>query len=359
MKFAHLADIHLGAWRDPRLRELTNTAFVKAIDICIEKKADFILISGDLFHTSIPPIDSLKLAVKKFKQIQKHDIPIYIIAGSHDFSPSGKTMIDVLEEAGLVRNIFKGNVNERGELNLVFTKDEKTGAKITGLIGKKGMLERRAYEKLNSPTLEREEGFKIFMFHTSITELKPKELELMDSSPASFLPRGFDYYAGGHVHIVRNENLPGHKNLVYPGPTYPVNFSELEKLKKGGFSYYQDGNIEHIDLAPKDVIAFHVSAEGKPPEQVMENIRTLAGKDIYTDKIILIRIEGTLTNGKAEDVSFRAIFDLFSVRGAYFVMINKAKLASESLAISQVNETSAEDIENTLIKEHKGTVRNK
>ena len=72
--------------------------------------------------------------------------------------------------------------------------------------------------------LEKEEGFKIFMFHTALTELKPKELDKMDSAPVSFLPRNFDYYAGGHVHIVKEASLDGYKNIVYPGPLFPNNF---------------------------------------------------------------------------------------------------------------------------------------
>jgi len=69
----------------------------------LKKKVDFILIAGDLFNTSLPGIDKLKLAVQKLKQLKDNNIPVYIIAGSHDFSPSGKTMLDVLENAGLAR----------------------------------------------------------------------------------------------------------------------------------------------------------------------------------------------------------------------------------------------------------------
>ena len=48
-------------------------------------------------------------------------------------------------------------------------------------------------KELDLKNLEEEEGFKIFMFHTALTELKPKNLERMDSAPISLLPKGFDY----------------------------------------------------------------------------------------------------------------------------------------------------------------------
>ncbi len=223
MKFAHLADCHIGAWRDPKLKELPMQAFEKAIEKCMEEKVDFVLISGDLFNTSLPGIEYLKRTVRKLKGLKQKNIETYVIAGSHDFSPSGKTILDVLEEAGLIHNVVKGSI-ENNKLRLRFTIDEKTKAKITGMLGKKGMLERSYYESLDKTNLEKESGFKIFMFHSAISELKPKELEKMDSSPISFLPKGFDYYAGGHVHIVKDISLEGYKNVVYPGPLFPNNF---------------------------------------------------------------------------------------------------------------------------------------
>ena len=51
-RFAHIADCHIGAWRDKTLRELNIQAFEKALDTCIEQKVDFIILPGDLFDTN-------------------------------------------------------------------------------------------------------------------------------------------------------------------------------------------------------------------------------------------------------------------------------------------------------------------
>jgi len=124
MKYAHIADCHIGSWRDPLLSDLSTIAFEKAINKCIEENVNFILIAGDLFNTSLPPIDKLKRVVKKLKQLQDEEIPVYMIAGSHDYSPSGKTMLDVLENAGLATNVAQADVVE-GKLKLKFTVDKK------------------------------------------------------------------------------------------------------------------------------------------------------------------------------------------------------------------------------------------
>src|SRR3989338_3660590 len=139
MKFAHLADCHIGSWRDPKLRDTSTLAFVKAIDKCVKEKVEFILIAGDLFNTSFPRLDNLKAVVSKFRQLKDLDIPVYIVPGSHDYSASGKTILDVLEEAGLFFNVFKGAA-EDGKLKLMFTVDKKTGAKLTGMLGKRNSM---------------------------------------------------------------------------------------------------------------------------------------------------------------------------------------------------------------------------
>ena len=110
MKFAHLADCHIGSWRDPKLRDASTKAFSKAIDVCITKEVDFVIIAGDLFNTSLPSVDNLKDVTLKLKQLADKKIPVYLVPGSHDFSASGKTMLDVLEHAGLLKNVVNSDV---------------------------------------------------------------------------------------------------------------------------------------------------------------------------------------------------------------------------------------------------------
>ena len=153
MKFAHLADCHIGGWRDPKMRDISTTAFLQIIDKCIHEKVDFVLIAGDLFNTSLPGVERLRIVTEKLKELYDNNIPCYLIAGSHDYSPSGKTMLDVLESAGLCINVAKGK-EINGRLQLSFTTDKKTGVKITGLPGLRGGLDKNHYRKLLKENLE-------------------------------------------------------------------------------------------------------------------------------------------------------------------------------------------------------------
>ena len=68
MKFAHLADCHLGGWRHPELRQLNLESFRQSIETCIQEKVRFVLIAGDLFDSAYPPIEILE---ETFSQLRK------------------------------------------------------------------------------------------------------------------------------------------------------------------------------------------------------------------------------------------------------------------------------------------------
>jgi DNA repair protein SbcD/Mre11 len=352
MKFAHMADVHIGSWRDPKLKELSTEAFLKAVNICIDHKVDFILISGDLFNTALPGLDSLKSVVRALRALRIAKVHIYVIPGSHDFSPSGKTMIDVLEEAGLVKNVMKNATVHNGKLHLAFTIDEHTGAKITGMLGRRGALEKNYYENLELSHLEKEDGFKIFMFHSAIKELMPSQFALMDTMELSYLPKGFDYYAGGHVHIVKEHSEKHHKNVVYPGPLFPASFTELEDIGSGGFYIYDNGKIIREDIHLKNTFVIEANADHKSPEEVETQIMDKIAHKELINTIVLLRISGTLKSGKISDIRFREIFDNIYFRGAFYVAKNVSKLGSEEFEEIHIDKSAFEDVEDALIREH-------
>lgn len=357
MKFAHLADVHLGGHqRNPRLKDAGLRSFSFVIQRCIAEKVDFVLIAGDLFDTASPSFEPLKACVQKLRELKDAGIPTYLIPGSHDFSPSGKTMIDVLEQAGLAVNVAKGEVVD-GKLKLKFTVDAKTGCKIAGMFGKKGGLEKHYYYELVKEHLEAERGPKIFMFHSPIAELKPEELAGMDAMPLSLLPQGFDYYAGGHVHVVQHEKLKDYPNVVYPGPVFPNNFSEMEKLQCGSFVLWDNGTVAHQKIPLHPVVKVVVDAHNKSASTVQQDVEKRLAALECDNTIVLLRIEGTLSQGKPADLNLGALTDALERRGAFVVLKNTNKLESKEFEEVKVSTASVEDIEDKLIKEHAGQLK--
>lgn len=347
MKFSHIADCHIGGWSNDKLKNLGILAFERSIDVSISKNVDFIVLAGDLFNTALPSIDYIKETTRILKKLKDSDIPCYIIPGSHDYSPSGKTMLGVLEEAGLVVNVVK--LEDLGEkIKLNFTVDEKTGVKITGLFGKRGGLEKSYYEILDRTNLEQEEGKKIFLFHTTLTEFKPEHLEMISSEPVAILPKGFSYYAGGHPHFIFNEEKIGYGRIAYTGALFPNNFAELEKFKGGGFWLNEFVNdeikSEYVEVKLKEVDSFVFDVAGKTPHEAENYILDHLNREFH-DRIVLIRVKGIL-KGKPSDLDFKNIED--RLKNCFVFLKNTSKLVSEEIEEIEMKEGDIVEIENEI-----------
>jgi len=347
------------------MKNMSLNCFKKAIEISIENNVNFILLAGDLFNSSIPSVDNLKEVVKILRLCLYRNIPVYTIAGSHDFSPSGKTIIEVLDKAGLLINVSRGNiVNDKLELD--FTVDKLTNVKITGIVGKRGGLEKNIFNNLNREKLEIENNYKIFMFHTAITEIKPAGLEKMDSTSISTLPKQFNYYAGGHVHYVFKKEMKinnGNSLLTYPGPTYPNNFKELEDLKKGTFwianvefnnNEYKT-NIELIEIPSPEVKCYNIDIDGKSVNEVNNLLFELFDENI-NNKIITIRIYGQISSGKISEINFKKLISYLYEKGSYFVTINTNKLKSKEFVKYKIHIKDNIDLEKSIIDEHSDNI---
>lgn len=354
MKFSHLADCHIGSWREEKLGNCSTEAFTKALDISIEEAVDFILIAGDIFNTSLPGIEKVKIVTKKLREVKEKGIPIYIIPGSHDFSPTGKTMVDVLEHAGLWQNVMKGVITEQNKLKLQWTTDKKTGVKITGMLGKKGMLEKKWYEQLDYESVEQEEGEKVFLFHSAIAELKPEGLEHMDAQPLSLLPKGCTYYAGGHVHFPGQWNNKEYAQIGYAGPLFPNSIAELEKLKHGGFYIYNNNQATYRPIILHPTVSIIMNAENEKSTEVQKKVLQTITETEMTDAIVVIRIFGELGEGKTSDIDWKRIKQQTEERGAWHMMRNTSQLRTKEFREIMIHGETTEDIEEKVFQEHCG-----
>ncbi|MBT3691313.1 DNA repair exonuclease [Candidatus Woesearchaeota archaeon] len=353
VKFAHIADCHIGGWSELKLKELGMQVFSKTIKICVEKQVDFVLIAGDLFNTALPSIDLIKQVALDLRKLKNNKIPVYLIAGSHDYSPSGKTMLDVFENAGLVKNVVK--INEECEkIKLNYTIDEKTGVKITGLFGKSQGLEKSYYERLIRENLENEEGKKIFMFHTTLTEFKPEHLAMISSEPVAILPKGFDYYAGGHPHYVFNEVKEPYGRIAYPGALFPNNFPELEKFENGGLfiNEFKDEGIisEYVDVKLKEVKKYEIDLTGKDSNQVKNFILDKIDLNEIIDKIVLLRLKGVLNSGRISEIDFKGVFS--ELDRAYVILKNSSELKIKEFEELDDISDDVDNIEDELIMKY-------
>lgn len=362
-KFAHLADCHIGASRDPVLENLELTSFKTALDLCINEKVDFVLITGDLFHANIPDMHATNEAVKSMKKLKDSGIPIYVIYGSHDYSPNETSIIDILDSTGLIKKIVKGKiVKDKLELE-VFT-DPKTKAKLVGISARKAGLEKNYFEILDRESLEKEQGFKIFAFHSAISELKPAFLAQMESIPVSLLPRGFDYYASGHVHQSVEATLPEYKRIVYPGTLfagYPRDLEDSAKgTKRGIYIVSFSENVEEVKFQEISVCAFvylEYDVSDKNSLQAKKELFDKLRKTEPKGKVVVVKIKGELSGGKTSDISSSEIRELLMSMSALDVSINRYGLTSKEYSPFKVMGEDIPMIENRLLTENIGAVK--
>ena len=360
-RFAHLADCHIGGWKEEELKKLSIESFKKATNKIIDSKVDFLIIAGDLFNTSIPSIDAIKEVALCMRRIKDNNIKIYIIPGSHDYSPSGKTMLDVLENSGLCINVFKYN-KETKRLEITYHQ-LPTGKRIaiTGICGLAGGLEKIKYGELsNKSEIENIQDYKIFLFHTLLNELKPttKDWEKVPSEPLSLLPKNFNYYPGGHPHFIQQKSTPEHPLIAYPGPLFPNNFKELEELKQGGF-YIVDvnqnnTNLTHHKIKLKETICLNINAENKTIEELNQELREQLSLLNIIDAILTIRISGTLKSGKPSEIEFKEIIN--ENKEAYIILKNTSKLKTKEFSEIEIKTGSIEEVEDSIIKDHIGQI---
>ena len=311
MKFAHMGDCHLGGWRQPELNELNFESFRVAINRCLKEKVEFILITGDLFDTAYPSIETLKDAFFEFRRIKEAGIPVFLIAGSHDYSVSGKSFLDVLEKAGLCKNVA---LYDEKDATIVLQPTVFKNVALYGYPGKKSGLEVFELERIK---LDDTPGFfKILMLHTAIRDaVGTLPIDAVDHTQ---LPK-VDYLALSHLHI--NYSRQGR---VYSGPIFPNNLAELEELQGGSFYIFDNGKIQRHEIKLKPVVVLDV--EIKNALRATEDIIALLQTQNVKDSLLIFKISGVIQQGKVSDIDFLKIEEAARKQGAHAVLKSTSKL---------------------------------
>lgn len=359
-----MSDIHLGAFREPILRQIERQVFEDAVRKCIELKVDFVLICGDIFHVSIPDLSIVNDTIHTLRLLEAADIPVYAIYGSHDYTPTGTSIIDILDTAGILINVSKMKVDDEGKVILQFIIDPKTKAKLAGISARRIGLESKTFENLDKARLEAEKGFKIFAFHSGITELKPAFLSEMETIPISNFPKDFDYYAGGHIHITDEFILPDFPSIVFPGPLFTGYGKDIEDTargtKRGFFVVDFDekvNKIEFVELPGFDGSYIPFDATGKNSHQAKRELAAKLDEIDPNGKVIIVRVKGELAGGKTTDINFVELQRQLYSRGAVYVQFNRFGLSSKEFEANKLAGEDPAQIESNLFRENIGTVK--
>ncbi len=226
MRFAHLADTHLG-YRQYGLYEREKdyyNVFEEIVTSIVQERPDFVIHSGDLFEFSRPPTQALLHVQKGFLAFKDAGIPIYAVPGNHDTVMRKNALPPQLlfKEFGLKvlssnhpyfnhEDIFLGGSPYVSKYHSASLEDCLK------------QLEKASQNYAKS----------ILILHQGIDKYLPFEYEL----ELAQIPETFDYYAMGHIHNRILDDF-GEGKMAYPGSTDIWKLDEVGNYQKKGKGYY-------------------------------------------------------------------------------------------------------------------------
>jgi DNA repair exonuclease SbcCD nuclease subunit len=222
MKFAHLADTHLG-YRQYGLYEREKDfyeVFDKVIDKIIEERVDFVIHSGDLFETATPSPMALLTFQKGLLKLKGAGIPMYAIAGNHDV---------VMRKGSIPPHVIfkKLGLKVISTINPTYLHGDIFIAGLPYYPASHGKALKSKLAELSQKANRHEKS--ILVLHQGIDKYFDINYELEIGE----IPDNFDYYAMGHIHKYVNDAY-GRGRLVYPGSGEIWKTSELPDYKKNG-----------------------------------------------------------------------------------------------------------------------------
>jgi len=307
--FAHLADAHVGAWpRDPAVRLALRESLLPALRVAEERNAEFLLVSGDLFHTPVPDPGEVAPVTAALRRFVDQGRRIYVIYGSHDYVAQRTSWLDVLAETGVFLKVAPEAVRSEGtRWSLPFLVDAPTGARIAGISGRSHGLDREYFRAVDSEAFRAEPGFKIFQFHAAVEEYLPESLrEHIHGIRREDLPAGCDYYAGGHIHYTYTGEGPGGGLLVNPGAVFGTSRTDLENGQEGRTHQgvvivtVEGGRprAEFVDTAPRGAVHLvDVDVSGKTADEARTELERRLSVEGKHGALLFPRVHGTLADG--------------------------------------------------------------
>ena len=301
MKFAHIADLHIGKRvHDFSMLEDQRYILEEMLRIFDEEKVDGVLIAGDVYDKTVPSAEAVQVFDDFITKLAKMEMPIYMISGNHDSAERLAFGAQLFENDG----VYISPVYE-GEVKKVEVEDVYGTVNIWLLPFLKPATVRHALQREDINTYEEgvvaalqgceidTEQRNILVAHQFVTGADRSDSEEtsvggLDSVSAEVF-EDFDYVALGHIH--RAQKM-GRETLRYSGTPLKYSFSEADHKK----------SVTILELLEKGRVEIHVVP--LVPRRDMRKMRgtymEVTAKDAYTEENKMDYLQITLTD--EEDV---------------------------------------------------------
>ena len=301
MKFAHIADLHIGKRvHDFSMLEDQRYILEEMLRIFDEEKVDGVLIAGDVYDKTVPSAEAVQVLDDFITKLAKMEMPIYMISGNHDSAERLAFGAQLFENDG----VYISPVYE-GEVKKVEVEDVYGTVNIWLLPFLKPATVRHALQREDINTYEEgvvaalqgceidTEQRNILVAHQFVTGADRSDSEEtsvggLDNVSAEVFG-DFDYVALGHIH--RAQKM-GRETWRYSGTPLKYSFSEADHKK----------SVTILELLEKGRVEIHVVP--LVPRRDMRKMRgtymEVTAKDAYTEENKMDYLQITLTD--EEDV---------------------------------------------------------
>lgn len=280
MRFVHIADTHIGyaAYNasDPETgrnqREVDiEQAFRQAVDKILDIRPEFVLHSGDLFHTVRPSNRALAFAMEQISRITDAGIPFMVIAGNHSAPRLRETgsVFRIISRIKGVHAFYRERYErmELGDMLIHALPHVHGGERFLAELSK--MEPQRSYQYNIAMIHSGVEGLKAFRYSTN-----EANEDLMDINQ---LREGFDYVAFGHYHEFKRLK----ERAYYSGSTERLTFSDVGQ-KKGFIEVITEPfTVKFHELKIRPMIELEpIDARGKSASRIISEMEERMGDEM-------------------------------------------------------------------------------
>ncbi len=287
-KFLHTADIHLDSplkglevHEDApveSIRGATRRAFDNLINLAVEEKIDFVVISGDLYDGDWKDYNTGLFFAGRMGKLNRAGIRVFIVSGNHDAASQITRAMPLPENVTLFSPKKPHSV-----------KIKELGVTIHG----QSYPSRSVTENLVSHYPQHDpHSFNIGMLHSSLTGREGHE-NYAPCTIDDLKSKGYNYWALGHIH--QREIVSEEPWIVFPGNIQGRHIRETGP-KGATLVTVESSRITAVTECNLDVLRWSLCrldlSECETSENIYEAVRQAFGQelDLATGKPLALRL---------------------------------------------------------------------
>ena len=379
MRILHTSDWHIGHRLYERSRINEHRQFLDwLLDIIKEEKIDALLVSGDIFDSSLPSAESIDFYYQfLFRLYSETDASAVIISGNHDSATRLSAPRKFLE---MVRIHIVGKISDNfDECIITLGKQNSTVAIVAVPYLSEGeILSHISFESQIDRAIRYREALKAlymqcvskiskeipkilmghFFIHGGEASDSERSVQIGGSMPilAGDLPENIDYFALGHLH--RPQQIKGKEYpIIYSGSPLPMTFKEATYDKKLYILDLQGRGGDNLDklshtLEPITIPVFkELCRVNGNFNEIMAEARS-DSRD-WKDKYIEVQLKLDMPITGASD----AIRNAFAQRGGEVLVVeaqSPTRSNDSEISAAEITTKSPEDIFKAFYKNKYG-----